>query len=392
MARGSILIEKHELLYGLETVRRATSQTFGILSNVRLTTEGHGLRVSATDMLIGVTTWVPATAVVGELDLAVRLEALDNCVQELPSSKALVTQDETSSNLRLQSGPYDVLIKGQDVQDTPAMPFESEGDSKERIAGRIKASALRDVADGVVVAAATENSRPVLTSVHIEFDGLQATFVAADGFRLAAYQTILATAVPKPISFNMPTKAIQEIARLGQGRAETLEFQYSSRSGQMRWCVGSVQVTGRPVQGTYPDHRNLIPNAYSTRLVATHSELKSALGYLAGISNYRGIVRLHFSARAQRAFLRSVEREDDIPRVQIGLESAEGSGDDNRVALHTRYLSEALDTLASTTTTEIALEISGPTQPVVIRPAIEPPDHSYLHVVMPMFVDWEVEG
>lgn len=392
MAQASVLVRKNELMYGLKDVHRATSQSLEIqiLSHVRMTTDGWGLRLSATDMLFGVTTWVPATTVVGQLDLTVPLESLHNCVQEIQSGKMLITQDEGAPSIHIHSGRYDVRIRGRNAQDFPPMPMISNDDVTERIEGRIKADALRDVADKVAIAAAIEDSRPELTCVRIECDGSRATFVAADGFRLAIYETALDGAVAEPIYFNMPAKAIQEIARLSQGQAEPIEFMYSPKRRRVHWQLGTAGVMAEPVRDTYPDYRKLIPESWGTRVVVAHSELVGALEFLAGIkTNSR--VGFQFDARAQRAFMLSIGEE--LARVQIEIAPVEFLGRDAKIAMNGKYLSDAIDGIGSNAkVAEVAIELTDDSRPLVIRPAIDPLDHSYLHVVMPMFVNWEEEG
>ena len=391
MAQASVLVRKNELMYGLKGVQRATSQSLGIpiLSHVRMTTDEWGLRLSATDMLFGVTMWVPATAVVGQLDLTVPLESLRSCVRRLQSGNMLITQDEGAPSINIHGGRCDVRIRGRSAQDFPPMPMISNDDMTERIEGRIKADVLRDVADKVAIAAAIEDSRPDLMGVRIEFDGSRATFVAADGFRLAIYETALDGAVAEPIYFNMPAKAIQEIARLSQGQAEPLEFMYSPKRRRVHWRVGSAEVMAEPVRDTYPDYRKIIPESWGTRVVVAHSELVDALKFLAGVKT-DSRVGFQFDARAQRVYMLSIGRE--FARAQVEIAPVDFLGGDAKIAVNEKYLGDAIAGVGSKAkAADVAIELTDDSRPLVIRPAIDPLDHSHLHVVMPMFFNWEEE-
>ena len=116
------------------------------------------------------------------------------------------------------------------------MPMASDEHASERITGCMRVNTLSDVADKVAIAAAVGDIRPQLTGVRIELDGSRATFAASDGFRLAIYETTLERAIEEPICCTIPTKAIQEVARLSQGQIEPIEVSYSPRRARM-FCM-----------------------------------------------------------------------------------------------------------------------------------------------------------
>ena len=61
----------------------------------------------------------------------------------------------------------------------------------------------------------------------------------------------------------------------------------------------------------------------------------------------------------------------------------EGENAETKIAFNSKYLSEVLDNLLED---EVALETTTSSSPGVIRPVDS--DNEYLHVVMPMFVQW----
>ena len=170
MAQASILVRKNELLYGLKTVQRATLPLHRIvpLSNVLITSDERGLKISASDMLFAVTTWVPATAVEGSLHVNVSFMSLLNCVEKLQPGNILVQQVPETPAIRIHSGQYDVRIMGTDVREFPPMPMASDQQAPERITGYMRVNTLRDVADKVAIAAAVGDIRVELTGVRIE--------------------------------------------------------------------------------------------------------------------------------------------------------------------------------------------------------------------------------
>ena len=397
MTQASVLISKSEFKHGLRTVESATSQSvspYPYLSHIRMTTENNGVKLSATDMLMGITTWIPAVVVSGQLNLTVPLNALRDCIRELPSDNILITQAEGARSILLHSKQYNMRIRGASAQDFPSMPAVRNDDTAEHVTVWIKANIFQDIADKVAIVAATEDSRPILTGVRIEIQESRTTFVAADGFRLAVYKAALDRAVAEPINFTMSAKAIREVARLSRGQDELIGFIYSQKDGGTFWRLGRAEVMARSLQGAFPNYRNLIPTSYDTRIVLTRTELMDALKFLSDTGAYRSaIVRLQVDASAKRAYVLCAEDNSDekitgIIRAQVEITPIEIMGKSARIAINQKYISDVLDALGAHTRA-VAVELNSDASPLVIRPATEPSDRSYLQVIMPMFARWE---
>ena len=352
------------------------------------------MRLFATDMLMGMTKWIPAVVTTGQLDLTVPLRELQAGIRKLSSGNILITQAENTDSIAIHSGRYNLRIKGASVKEFPSMPMARSEDTPRQITIECDARMLQDVAAKVAIAAATEDSRPMLTGVLIELHQERATFVAADGFRLAIYETNLDRPIGGHTSFVVSAKAIKEVARLSAEQSEPLRFIYSPETSGIFWRLGSAEVMARPLQGTFTEYRELIPASYDTRVVVSCSELIGALEFLSETGIHTSsTLKLQFDAEFKRAYVLGVVQDSDeapigIIRAQVEISAFEMIGKSTRIAINQYYLGAALDALGSDTKA-MAIELTNDASPLVIRPATEPSDHSYLQVIMPMFAQWE---
>ena len=179
---------------GVSTVGRAvaTRSTLPITQNILLATEQSRLKLAATNLEMATTCWIGAK-VEQEGTITIPARLLIDFVNSLPNDQIEITLPPNSHTLELKSGRFQAHINGIDAEDFPPIPEVSDG-----ITTNIEAAALREGIAQVVFAAATEESRPVLTGICTEFENEQLNLAAADGFRLAVHKMTLGT----PISLN----------------------------------------------------------------------------------------------------------------------------------------------------------------------------------------------
>jgi DNA polymerase-3 subunit beta len=199
---------QENLSRGLSIVQRAvaTRTTLPITQNVMMATDNARLKLSATNLEIAISTWVGAQ-VEEEGSLTVPARLLTEFINSLPAARIDVISSPQPLGLGLKCERFEAHINGQDADDFPPIPTVDEG-----AVGRIEAAVMRDAIKRVAFAAATDDSRPVLTGIKVEMSGGSFTFAAADGFRLAVYDGKLAEPISEDISFTVPARALQEVA------------------------------------------------------------------------------------------------------------------------------------------------------------------------------------
>ena len=371
---------QENLSRGLSVVQRAvaTRTTLPITQNVLLSTDNSRLKLAATNLEIAISTWIGAQ-VEDEGSITIPARLLTEFVNSLPPERIDVSLVPQPLGLELSYARFEAHINGQDAADFPPIPTVESG-----VIGKISSEVLKDAITHVAFAAATEDSRPVLTGVKVDLSGDDFTFAAADGFRLAVYKGKLAEPVSEDVSFLIPGRALQEVNRLIGSQDEPIEFTVTPSKSQALFRMDNVEVLSQLVQGTFPNYDNLIPDKYDTRAVVDQEAFLRATRTASIFArDGSGIVRVNVMAgeNGSGGKLAISSRAEEVGDNQ-GEIDATVEGQESKIAFNSKYLSDVLDVLGKG---EVAVETTTPSSPGVIRPLN---NEGYVHVVMPMFVQW----
>jgi len=313
----------------------------------------------------------------GEITVPARL--LTEFVNSLPNDKIDINLPLQTKTLELKCARFEARISGVDAKDFPPIPKIEQG-----ITTKVEVEALRQGITQVVFAAASEESRPVLTGVDAEFDGDLLTLAAADGFRLAVYKLPLATPVSQKTKVIIPARTLAELNRLMTDQEEPVEITVNPNKSQTLFRLKSIELMSQLVQGTFPNYAQLIPQSYSTRAVVDVAEFLRATKTASIFArDGSGIVRLvaapggELTPGKMTISARSEEIGDDVGEIDAIVE-----GEEAKIAFNGKYLTDVLSVLREP---QVALETTNPSSPGVIRPVGV---DNYIHVVMPMFVQW----
>ena len=371
---------QENLSRGLSVVQRAvaTRTTLPITQNVLLSTDNSRLKLAATNLEIAISTWIGAQ-VEEEGSITIPARLLTEFVNSLPAERIDIAMKPQPLGLDLECARFEAHINGRDADDFPPIPTVESG-----VIGKISSSVLKDAITHVAFAAATEESRPVLTGIKVDLKGDSFTFAAADGFRLAVYEGKLAEAVSENVSFIMPARAFQEVNRLIGSDDTTIEFTVTPSKSQALFRLENVELVSQLIQGAFPNYSQLIPEGHDTRAEVARTAFLSATRTASIFArDGSGIVRVKVlpaengSSGTIEISSRAEELGDNEGKIDASVE-----GDESKIAFNSKYLSEVLDVLGSG---EIALETTTSSSPGVIRPLSK---EGYIHVVMPMFVQW----
>ena len=371
---------QEHLAKGLGIVGRAvaTRSTLPVTANVLLATDGGRLKLAATNLEIALSCWVGAQ-VEEEGAITVPARLLTDFVNSLPNEKIEMTLAPRSRQLKLVCARNQATIGGIDADDFPPIPAVEDGGSLE-----LDPQALHTAISQVVFAAATDDSRPVLTGVDIVMEGDQLTFAAADGFRLSVRHLQLAKPVPERVEVIIPARALSELNRLLPEETEPVQMTFNAARTQALFKLKNIELVAQLIQGTFPNYSQLLPDAHTTRAVVDVSEfLRETRIASIFARDGSGIVRLQFTPGEEVApgrmviSARAEEIGDNMGEVDAAIE-----GEAAKIAFNGKYLQDYLQVLEGG---RVALEMSGDQKQGVFRPV---GDDSYVHVVMPMFVQW----
>lgn len=367
---------QENLAKGLATVSRAVASrsTLPVLGNVLLATDQGRLKLAATNLELAVTCWIGAKV---DEDGATTVPArvLIDFINTLPPERIDMDLNVRTQTLHLKCARYDANIKGIDATEFPIIPTIS--DSK-KIA--LEPEILREMIEQVTFAAATDESRPVLTGVLAKFDKDKVTFASADGFRLSVRHATLPAPVDQPISVIVPAKALQEVGRVSGDQEEPIEMAVTETKSQVLFRLTNIEIVSQLIDGVFPDFTRIIPESHTTRTVVNTAELQNAVKASSVFAREAmNTVRLQVAPAGEMGAGKmtlsatSAESGDNVGEIDATVE-----GEPIEIAFNARYLADVLNVLHAP---QVSLETTSAASPGVIR-AVGRDD--FTHVIMPM--------
>lgn len=374
-----VQVLQENLQRGLSIVGRAvaTRSTLPITANVLLATDKGRLKLAATDLDISISSWVGAK-IDEEGATTVPSRLIGDFVSSLPAATVSLEIPERSRQMKLECARNESTINAMDAEDFPRLTSITEG-----VIIELDPRALRRAIERVEFAAASDDSRPVLTGIHVKTDGTRLTFASADGFRLAVSDITLAKAPSENVEIIIPARALRELGRLIGEVTEPVEMRINPQRTQVLFAITDTEMVAQLIQGTFPNYSQLIPAEYNTRAIVNVDEFKREARIAAIFArDGSGIIRLQLAAGdgGMPGQLTISARADEIGDNE-GKIDAKIEGDPSKIAFNSRYLQDVLNALSG----EVALEMTSPSSQGVFRPVNET---DYVHVVMPMFVQW----
>lgn len=365
---------------GLGMVGRAVAvrSTLPVAQNILMVAEESRLKLVATNLEMATTCWVGAK-VEEEGSITVPARVLTEFVNSLPNELIDIEMPASGRTVQFTCGRFQAHVNGIDAADFPPIPDVEGG-----ITVEIGADALREGISRVSLAAATDESRPVLTGISAEFEGEKFVLAAADGFRLAVYRMPLAKAVEGKTTVIIPARTLNEVNRLLGDQEEAVVITVNGQKSQALFRLQSAEIVTQLVQGTFPNYSQVIPKKYDTRAVVDVGEFtrvaKMCSVFARDASN---IVRLLVAPGPEmKPGKVTITAQAEEVGGNTGDIDALVDGGEAKIAFNVKYV---VDVLAVIRQSQVALEVTTPSSPGVIRPI---GTDNYVHVIMPMFVQW----
>ncbi|MBP7691575.1 MAG: DNA polymerase III subunit beta [Anaerolineales bacterium] len=367
---------QENLAKGLSLVSRAVAarSTLPVLGNILLATDNGRLRLSATNLELGITCWIGAK-IEDEGSITLPAKTLVDMVNTLPPDNVQLSLSARTQTVNLSCGRIKASIKGLDAQEFPAIPL-ADIDA----ALQLNVEDLREMIAAVIFAAATDEARPILTGVLARLEGSTVTLAASDGFRVAERTARLSTPADEPVTAIIPARALAELGRVINAQ-DPVYMHLPPGRGQVIFHHGNVELVSQLIEGAFPVYQNIIPKSYRTRAVVSTEEFRKACKSSDIIAREAAhttrlkvkpgedsLVPGHVIITATAA-----ETGDNVAELDATIE-----GEAVEIAFNVKYL---VDVLGIIDTPNVALETSASTSPGVIRPVGR---DDYVYVVMPM--------
>jgi DNA polymerase-3 subunit beta len=372
---------QENLARGLATVGRAVAarSTLPVLSNILLESDEGRLRLAATNLEIGVNCWIGGR-VEEEGRITVPARLLTEFVNSLPPGQIDMELNERTQTLNLKCARFEANIKGIEASEFPDVPTADSLDGQNRL--HLQPDIFRRMIDQVVFAAATDESRPILTGVLAKFHQGGLTLAAADGFRLSVTAADVGVDLDEAVSIIIPARALAELSRISADEEDPIDLIITPQRNQILFHLSNTDLVSQLIDGNFPDYNQIVPKGHNTRtLVSTQELLKAVKVAFLFARDAANIIRFNVVPGSELTPGQvivtgtSAEFGDNVSELDASIE-----GDEIEIAFNARYM---IDALSVAGTPEVVLETSTPSSPGVIRPV---GGDDFLCVVMPMHI------
>jgi DNA polymerase-3 subunit beta len=369
-----LVCTQSDLNSNLSLVSRAVPSrpTHPVLGNVLVTADmaTQQVRLTAFDLSLGIQTSFAATVETGG-EITIPAKLLNDIVSRLPDGEitledlATETAEGDSVLVTLTSASGRYQMRGMGAEEFPELPQVKAG-----LAIQLSAAALTEGLGGSLFATSSDETKQVLTGVHLTMQQDSVEFAATDGHRLAVVETTnqktddeTETEDIAPLEFTLPARALRELERMVGMRQSSEAVSLQFEQGQIVFQGGEHRLTSRTLEGQYPAYRQLIPKQFQRQITIDRRQLLSAVERIAVLADQKNnIVKFSIDSDNQELFL-SVEAQD----VGSGRESmpAQVSGESLDIAFNVKYL---IDGLKALSTSEIQLQMNTADSPVILTP------------------------
>lgn len=335
----------------------------------------NGQITLATSILEATTSAWLAAHVTAPGSIAVPYATLSDLMSRLPQNATVHFQvDAATQILRVECDDIVTNIKGLPASEFPQPPAWESG-----VQFELPGKELKAIIRQVVYAAATEDSRPILTGVLLEIGANGLAFAAADGFRLALRAHALVTGIQESLRVIVPGQVLRDIEKI-LGDDATITVGVNATKTHIQFTMPNYRLVASLLEGNFPNVQSLVPTAHVTRVIVDKSALGAAID-----------LALIFAQQAHNMVVLEVmpDENESAGTLRLTAVSAE-SGDVRRalavnvtgaaqkLALNGKFINEFLD---SANAPQIALQCNSATAPVVFTEIGNP---GYTYVLMPM--------
>ncbi len=358
---------KENLLYGVQTVQKAVSakNPLPVLTGILFKTEGNVLKMTATDLEIGIECYVPVTTI-EEGTVVIPAKYITEIVRKLPDVPIDLGSDDTTNIVTINYNTSEVKLNGFSPNDYPSFPtVESD------VTFEISTQVLRETLKQVTYATSVDENRPIFTGVLFEIKENMLTLVATDTHRLALKKLTLNQLLPST-NVIIPGRTLNELTRIISANDDEV-IKITIGSNQALFKLQDTTIVSRLIEGQFPAYEQVIPNKYKSRFRIKVKELLDSTERAALLTKTGSqVIKLN----VQQDLL-SINASTEIGGIHEEIK-VYFEGEPIQIAFNARYLTDVLRALEQE---EIYFELNGPLSPGVIKP-IEQDD--YLSLILPV--------
>ncbi|MDD5108365.1 MAG: DNA polymerase III subunit beta [Candidatus Omnitrophica bacterium] len=357
-------VEKNHLISAIQAVQNiiTSKSALPILSNILIETQGALLRLTATDLDIGITCAIPGE-ILEQGAITIPAKRFSDIIKEFPLDVVNITTKKNNQVI-IDSDMCQFKIMGLAKEEFPKLP-----EFKDKKVIKIEQGALRQMLSLTSFASSLDETRYVLNGILFKINKGVLVLVATDGKRLAiAERKLVGVEVDIEVSIIIPIKTIQELNR---NLKDIGDLSLVISSNQALFDLGSVAVVSRLIEGEFPDYKQVIPVASENKIKIERSQ------FLLAVKRAALLATPDYQAVKLEVFKNKLVISKSTPDVGEFHEElvVEYQGKELVIGFNPVYL---MDVLKSLDEDVVNLELTDGEKPGVIRIS------GYIYIVLPM--------
>jgi len=345
----------------------STKNQLPILLNILIETYDDYIKLTATDLEIGIEIICPAkieekgkTTVPARLFTELIASLTDDSISmQLTDNKLEVITKRTKSVFQTSSS-----------EEFPRL-YESKGEKLAVLSGKD----IKNEISSVVFSASQESTRPALSGILVRKESQGFLFVATDGYRLSLRHYKVTESKSENASFIIPARVFRELLAIKESDSDIVMY-VSKEQNQVLFEQGDTLLVGRLIEAEFPNFEKIIPSDFSVSVAFDREELLKAVKICSVFArDSANIIKLALSKEIITVSSGSSSSGENTVSVDATL-----TGEENEIAFNARYL---LDVLGNVEEKDLIFDMIGPLNPGVFKIKN---DESFLHLIMPIRV------
>lgn len=361
-------IHRPAFINQLNNVLRAISSktTIPILTGLKMVVTDHSVILTGSDADITIESTLDASDSSYGLSIeepgAIVLPArfFNEVIKKLPDKQATI-EVFNGLQVRITSGTAEFTINGQDANNYPHLP-EVESENTVELASDM----LREVIDQTRIAVSKQESRPILTGIHVTLNNGILTAVATDSHRLAQRKVELPETADRDFDIVLPGASMTELAKMIADEKDGVKMQITEN--QALFIFGNTHFYSRLLEGNYPETSRLIPESSDTRLEITASDLLASIERASLLSHEsrNNVVKLSVNPENKIATVSGTSA--DVGNVEEEINADQIVGNPLEISFNPDYMRDALKSFGQT---KILISFTTALRPFTLVPTEE---------------------
>lgn len=368
-----IFVLQENLNLALSHVSRfiSTKSQLPILNNILISTDNGRLKLSATNLDLGINYWIGAK-IEKEGSVTIPSKEVTEFISYLNSGKLEIELDDRNL-FSVKSEKFN-----SDFATIPSTDFPTISPINPKSAIDIKASILKEIVSQVTFSAATDDSRPVLTGVLCKFTSDEIDLVATDGFRLSLKKIKLTNKISLPdnkesITFLIPSRTLSEVVKLSK-TDDNIKIGLTPDEHQVVFVLEDLELVSGLIDGEYPDYTKIIPDSFTTSIFVNRDELAQAIRVASVFaSKSANVVKLNIKNNKLELSANASQLGKNKADLDVKIE-----GENLEIAFNYKFIS---DFLSNCKGQEVVIKLNEALSPGLFQDQADP---DFTHIIMPV--------